>query len=109
MSLGSPVPETKERVMLVSFVSRPAPRGVTTRGIITGVVLFALGYLTAVVASPAIESPFGTGFGRAVAAKHVADPVRGRVPSSPALVMEPGRDFDYFPDHYTNQAREAAE
>jgi hypothetical protein len=96
--------------MLISFVSRPTPLGVTTRGIITGVALFTLGYLTALVASPVIESPLVAGSPRTVTAKQVAaEPARGRIPSSPGLVMKPDFDFDYFPDHYTNRASEVAE
>lgn len=96
--------------MLFSLVPSPTQRGATARRIVAGVALFALGYLAALVVSPTTESSFVAAFARAAAAKQTTpDAVRGRVASSPALIMEPRSDLDYFPDHYINRAREVAE
>lgn len=110
MSVGSPVPTTMESVMLSSFVPSSRPLRATAHRLAAGVAFFALGYLVALIVSPATESPFVAAFARAAAAKHAAaDAGHGRGAASPALIMEPRSDLDYFPDHYINQAREVAE
>ena len=96
--------------MLSSLVPSSNALGATTRHIVVGAVLVAVGYLAARVASPATDSAFGPGIGRVAAAKHAAsDPARAGLAASPAVTNESARDFDYFPDHYVNQAREVAE
>jgi hypothetical protein len=95
--------------MWFSLVSSASPLNPMTRRVIAGSALIAIGYVAALVTSPATELTFGTGIGHASTAKHaVFDAGRtGQLPS-PAAPASP-QTFDYFPGHYVNQAREVAE
>jgi hypothetical protein len=70
------------------------------------VVLIAIGYIAALLASPSAELRFGVGVGNAAAMKDATPPAPT---SSPSAATGSASDYDYFPDHYQNQAREAAE
>lgn len=95
--------------MLVSVFPSRRSRGAMTRRIVTGLALFALGYVAAIVASPVEKLPWVAALGGAVAARPaVSDTDRANVATQPPGVIESPR-FDYFPDHYKNQAREPSE
>ena len=89
---------------LVSFSSTSF---IATRRILAGAALVALGYIVALIASPSAEPPFGVSVGSAAGVKGVGD--AGRFASSATAANESPRAFDYFPDRYQNQAKEAAE
>jgi len=79
--------------------------------ILIGAVLVAIGYLAALLVplSPELR---GASFNHAVA-KHAVAPAPNRAPPATSgeapSAHSPQRDFDYFPDHYQNQAKEVAE
>lgn len=89
-------------------VSTLSPPLNATRRIVVGAALVAIGYIAALVVSPSTELPFGVSIGSAAAARDAATETRRAAPSA-STASESQLAFDYFPDHYVNQAREVAE
>jgi hypothetical protein len=93
--------------MLFSIVPTSNRLSAIAGRIVVGGVLIALGYVAALVTSQGSEVTFG--IGRVGATRHAAlDAGHPGEAPSPADTT-PAHDFDYFPDHYNNQAREVAE
>jgi hypothetical protein len=104
---GSPHSNTdKESVMPLRLVSSASSSLSTARRILVGAALIAIGYIAALLASQSAELPFGVGIGSAAAVKDATPPASA---PSPSAATSSAPDYDYFPDHYQNQAREAAE
>src|SRR5438105_855572 len=91
------------------FDSSPATRAVR-RGLI-GAAVVAAGYLVALLASISVAILGGPGSGNAYDAGAAASSTFAQKASPDAAIAASRAqyDFDYFPDHYTNQARAVAE
>ncbi len=90
------------------FVSDSSTAIRTLKSALIGAALVATAYLAALLASIAVAMLDGSG--------HASD--AGAAPSAFAskasqeaavVTSQAQHDFDYFPDHYTNQSREVAE
>ena len=98
---------------VVQLIPQSRPALLAARRILVGAALVATGYLFAVIAPAPLDFFHSAASGSDAEAKvHgtsasarsvLAPPSEG---SSPASVQ---RDFDYFPDHYRNQGKEADE
>jgi hypothetical protein len=98
---------------VVQLIPHSRPALLAARRIVVGAALVATGYLVAVIA------PAPLGFFRSAASSSAAEAkARGTPASARSLVAAPSeastpasvqRDFDYFPDHYRNQGKEADE
>jgi hypothetical protein len=91
------------------FDSSPATRAVR-RGLV-GAALVVAGYLAALLASISVAILGGPGSDNASDAGAAASSAFAqKAPPEAAIAASRAQhDFDYFPDHYTNQAREVAE
>jgi hypothetical protein len=76
--------------------------------IVVGLGLVAVGYVGAHVAPSPVDNLFAAAISTASTRHSGVDP--SRPPPSPNApgVGASQRDFDYFPDHYQNQARDVA-
>ena len=83
-----------------------------TKRVIVGATLVVVGYLAAVLAPPTVGIG-GVTFGIAAPVQHLSAAVAARTAAAMQRNAAGGgplrRDFDYFPDHYTNQATEVEE
>jgi hypothetical protein len=93
--------------MSLHLIARSSSPARVTRRIAVGAALIAVGYGVALVVSPSIQLPSSVSVGNAAAVKHAAERPASPAPASADNASPP--DFDYFPDHYKNQAREPSE
>jgi hypothetical protein len=96
--------------MLQSFVSASSSARSTAKRALIGVALVVIGYVAALLGpAPSVAIPSGPG-GNASDGSAAAQPASHS--TSPPGAASTGRmqeAFDYFPDHYTNQAGEVAD
>lgn len=95
-----------------AFPRIPSPSTSVTKRILVAASLVAFGYLAALLAPTTVGAPGGVAFGTATPVKHFGTAVADRAAATTqrdAAAMELQRGFDYFPDHYANQATEVAE
>ena len=91
------------------FVSTSSPMTGAKR-ILIGVTLVAVGYLAALLVSGSAAIPGGRGDNASDASAAASSVFAHRASREEGDRIKPAaRDFDYFPDHYVNQAREVAE
>lgn len=93
--------------MSLRIAARSSATVSITRRIAASVALIAVGYVAALVASPSIQLPLGVGPSHGAAANQAAE--RSAAPASATANLAAPRDFDYFPDHYQNEAREPSQ
>ena len=95
--------------MLQSFVSASSSAMSTAKRALIGVALVVIGYVAALLGPASVAIPNGPG-GNASDAGAAAQPASDSTsPPGAASTRGMQQDFDYFPDHYTNQAREVAD
>jgi len=95
--------------MLQSFVSASSPAMRIAKRAVIGVTLLVIGYVAALLGPASVAIP-GDPRGNASDAGAAAQPAsHSTSPPGAASMRGMQQDFDYFPDHYTNQAREAAD
>jgi hypothetical protein len=91
------------------FVTDSSPAMRAAKRALIGAALVAIGYIAALLASPSVAMLSGPE-GNVSDAGAAAPPSFAHIaPTKPASTRRMQQDFDYFPDHYINQAREAAE
>jgi hypothetical protein len=93
---------------IVSLVPNRSALRVAKR-VLVGATLVAVGYLAALVAPAFVGISDAVSIDSAAAVKHAAADATRVGATSPAAAAGESRDFDYFPDHYQNQAKEASE
>ncbi len=87
-----------------------SPAMIVVKRALAGAALVAAGYFAALLASTSLIGPGTVAKGTASDATAVAASALAQKPSSPEAAADGRqRDFDYYPDHYTNQAREVAD
>jgi hypothetical protein len=93
------------------LVSDSSPAMRVARRAAIGVALVTIGYFAALLASISVAIVGEPGSGNASDAGAAAPPVfaHGNLSPEAASTGRMQNDFDYFPDHYNNQAREVAE
>jgi hypothetical protein len=99
--------------MSLRLVSDPSSRTSFFKRAATGALLVGLGYVAALVVPILAGLPGGASLGVATSSSRdpALPPPRLLVSPRRALTAasEPQAAFDYFPDHYRNQATEPAE
>lgn len=90
---------------VIRIVPPPAPLLRIAKRVLVGAALIAMGYVGAQVAPSPVDSIFAAGFHGAASTRHAGPESLHAAPGTDAAQ----RDFDYFPDHYQNQATEVAE
>jgi len=91
--------------MSFQFLSHRSQLAVAPRHLAAGIALVVIGYLAALIAPPSIDLSFG--IGKAPEARRMAD-AASRTPLRFDALPARAEAFDYFPDHYRNQATESA-
>ena len=92
------------------FVFDPATAARVLKRALVGAALVAAGYLAALLAPIPIAILDASGIGSPPDAAAAPSAFEHRPPREGAVAANRApRDFDYFPDHYTNRARDVAE
>jgi len=93
---------------VIQIVPPPAPLLRIAKRILVCAGLIAVGYVGAQIAPSPVGSIFAAGF-RSTSSMAHPDPESPLQASSHDAPDASQGAFDYFPDHYQNQAKEAAE
>jgi ABC-type sugar transport system substrate-binding protein len=98
---------------VVQLIPHSRPTLLAARRILVAAALVATGYLVAVIAPAPLDFFHTVASGSAADAKEHGTPASARSlvapPSEASTPASVQRDFDYFPDHYRNQGKDADE